>query len=48
MKIKHPFRLTLITISILLFSWGIIVQILHIINSDLHKKNMEKQAMQDW
>jgi len=43
MKIKHPFRLTLITISILLFSWGIIVQILHIINSDLHVQIKEEE-----
>ena len=46
MKIKHPFRLTLITISILLFSWGIIVQILHIINSDLHVQIKEEESIQ--
>ena len=46
MKIKHPFRLTLITIGILLFSWGIIVQILHIINSDLHVQIKEEESIQ--
>ena len=45
MKIKYPFRLTLITICILLFSWGIIVQILHIINSDLHVQIKEEERI---
>ena len=44
MKIKYPFRLTLITICMLLFSWGIIVQILHIINSDLHVQIKEEET----
>ena len=46
MNIKHPFRLTLITILVLLFSWAIIVQILHILNSDLYVQTKEEEKIE--
>ena len=46
MKIKYPFRLTLITLSVLLFSWAIIVQILHILNSDLYIQAKEEEKVE--
>ena len=46
MSIKYPFRLALIIISILLFSWAIIVQILHVQNSDLHVQKKEEERIE--
>ena len=46
MNIKYPFRLTLITISVLFFSWAIIVQIIQILNSELYVQAKEEEKIE--